>query len=63
MADGDTDWYDDSDSSTALETGMTNDDLQESPICQVGMTFTEAISFRKVRLIFNCYLLFWAIYR
>ena len=34
--------------------GITNDDLQGSPICQVGMTFTEAISSRKVRLIFNC---------
>ena len=32
---------------------MTNDDLQEPPICQLGMTFTEAISFRKVRIIFN----------
>jgi Cytochrome P450 len=36
------------------KTEMTNDDLQESPICQLGMMFTEAISFRKVRLIFNC---------
>jgi hypothetical protein len=35
------------------KTGMTNDDLQESPICQLGMMFTEVISFRKVRLIFN----------
>ena len=33
---------------------MTNDDLQDVPICQVGMTFTEATSFRKVRLVFNC---------
>ena len=32
---------------------MTNDDLQESPICQLWMMFTEAISFRKVRLILN----------
>ena len=31
------------------KTGMTNDDLQGSPICQLGMMFTEAISFRKVR--------------
>jgi Cytochrome P450 len=35
------------------KTGMTNGDLQESPICQVRMMFTEAISFRKVRLIFT----------
>ena len=32
---------------------MTDDDLQDSPICQVGMMFTKAISFRKVSLIFN----------
>ena len=38
---------------------MTNDDLQGSHICQVGMMFTEAISFRKVRLIFNCALCFF----
>ena len=31
---------------------MTNDEIQESPICQLGMMYTEAILFRKVRLIF-----------
>ena len=32
---------------------MTDDGLQDSPICQVWMMFTEAISFRKVGLVLN----------
>ena len=53
MADGDTDWYS-SETSMTLETGIMNDDLQVSLIYQVGMMFTEAISFQKVRLNFDC---------
>jgi hypothetical protein len=42
------------------KTQMTNDDLQDYPIHQVGMMFTEAISFRKVRIGFQLLiLLFW----
>ena len=54
MADGDTDGYDLESSIGLSKTRMMNNDLQESPICQAGMMFTMAISFRKVRLIFNC---------
>ena len=52
MANGDTPGYG-SESSVILESGMMNDNLQDSPICQLRMVFTEGISFRKVRLIFG----------
>lgn len=43
-------------SRSLLTYGARVDDLQDSHTCQVGMMFTEAISFRKVRffLISNC---------